>query len=246
MVALNRPAGLQFAYQHSAFLLGLSASIPLTLVVTLGLRLACGAGRDRLVWIKQPTVAVRLEPAGTIAEAREVVRRRLTGTGFAVKEQTGAGGETLLDFAKPKKPRIHSFIDHAFRGTISLRSATHRLEADVSLTFDDLVLVETGEYGRLHALAGFLAGANADYVVKQAPLTLVTGTTLAMANLAALAFGLVTHAAWISSTFSVSFAAAALCVWGTAVVLQDRRNLEGLGLGVLGLGAASVPFLTLM
>ena len=245
LAVLMPPDGVMFVYRNYVFVIGLFLSIPLTLLVALVLRWVATGHLRQILWIKQPSVSVRLERAAAAAETAVLLRQRLAACGFAVKEEAGPAGEAVFDFVKPKAPRTYSFIDHGFRGTISLAGADARTEAAVTLTFDDVVLIESGEYDRLRALARYLVGLEAGLTARQAPLTLLNGATLAMANLLILILGLLDHPAWVPPTFSTSLAAAALCVWGLVVVLKDREHLEGLGLGAAGLAAAVVPFLML-
>ncbi len=246
LAVMARPAEVMFEYRPLVFLLSLFLSTPLTLVVTLSLRWAATGQLGRLVWIRQPSTSLQIEPAGSLAETAAVVRQRLAGAGFSVREHAGPGSDLIIDFTKQKVPRTHSFIDHAFRGTVSLSAAAARPEVTITLVFDDTVLIETGEYAKLRALAGYLLGTEASLGIRQPPLTLVCGVTLAAANVAILILGLLDHPAWVAPTFTTSLAAAALCVWGLVVVLRDRAHLEGLGLGTAGLAAAAVPFLMLV
>ncbi len=246
LAVLIPPAHVRFEYHHAAFLVGLFLSIPLTLLVTLCLRWAVTGRVGRLLWINRPSVSLRIEPAASLAETATVVRQRLAACGFAVQEHAGRGNDLLFDFAKQKVPKTYSFIDHAFRGTASLSAAGPRPEATISVTFDDTVLIETGEYAKLRVLAGYLLGSEARLDVRQPPMTLVTGVVLAMTNLVALLLGLLDHPGWVQPTFSTSIAAAVLCLWGLAVVLKDRAHLEGLGLGSIGLAASAVPYLMLL
>ena len=246
LAVLIPPAGVAFVYRNLVFVIGLFLSIPLTLLVALCLRWVATGHLRQIVWIKQPSVSVRLEPATPPAETAALIRQRLAGCGFVLKEQAGPTGDVIFDFVKTKGPRTYSFIDHGFRGTISLTAEGPRPEAAVTLTFDDIVLIESGEHHKLRALAGYLVGTEAKLVARQPPLTLLNGATLAMANLVILVLGLLDHPAWVSWTFSTSLAAAALCIWGLVVVLKDREHLEGLGLGAVGLAATVVPFLMLV
>ncbi len=246
LAVLLRPADMAFVYRHLVFVLALFLSIPLTLLVTICLRWVGTGQLGRLLWIKQPSVSLRTEPAGSLAEIAVQVRQRLAAGGFARKEQASPVGDVLIDFTKQKAAKPQSFVDHAFRGTVSLSSTGPRPETAITVIFDGIILIETGEYSRLRALAGYLLGTEATLVVRQPPLTLLTGVTLAVANLVALILGLLDNPSWVRPTFSTSLAAAALCIWGLVIVLRDRRNLEGLGLGALGLAAAAVPFLMLV
>ena len=245
-IMLHRPDEMVFVYRHAVFTFGLFGSIPLTILVTLALRWTFNTSRDRLFWITNPAVTAQLLCPATATDIPGLVRKRLAGLGFAARELSGSGGEVLFDITKAKADAIHSFIDHAFRGTITLRSAGSRSEASVYLTFVDTLIIETGEFAKLRALAAYLAGTSDSYVIRQAPFTLITGATLALANLAALADALARGAPWADAALTVSIAAASLCAWGLAVVIRDRANLEGIGLGAVGIGAAGVPYLMLL
>ncbi len=232
-------AGLVPAWDQTRFLLALLVAMPATFLLEILITALLGKGPALRFWVKHPSVRCEHEAKGSLEERQRELRGRLEALGFTC--EPGAAGE--LRFEKPQRPQVNAFLDHAFSGRATLRSSSFGTRIAVELTFGDILLLETGERGKLTALGDYLCLRTADGASRGVPLLLYCGVTLAFVTAVAASlarFWPLQATPWL---FPTSAAAAGFLAFGIRFVLRDRQQLFGYRLAAVGLALAALPWL---
>jgi hypothetical protein len=206
-----------------------------------GLRLVLGASAGgRAFWIKHPARTVvretEEEPAAVLARAEQ----RLVSLGFTVEPGEAEGSARRLIFSKPKQPKIERFVDHALQGELAVRRENGRALASATLIFQDIIVVDSGEFERLDAIAGYILGSAGELSVPILPFTMVCGVMIAVAN--AGLWAVPAARGWlVAEQYSIMFGALAMILFGGYTVVTRRKESHGILLGGLGMVAALAP-----
>ncbi|HWS89139.1 MAG TPA: hypothetical protein VN282_19360 [Pyrinomonadaceae bacterium] len=216
-------------------------SIPLTLLVEMLLATLFGDGRALRFWVVRPAVQVGRVLTLSAGPALASITSRLREFGFACTESEGQGGSTLLTFAKPPTRPINSFLDHGFFGEATLGPAEAGTSLTCRLTFDDTLLLDTGEFEQLRELCNYFTLQSQGFTHSNVPLTLVCGLCLSFVTAAST---LTPQRVVGDETLTcLSMSAAGLLAAGMFFVLRDREHLFGGRLFFGGMYLASLPFL---
>jgi len=228
-------------YHQGIFAVVMIASIPATMVLMAALRLGLGASAGgRAFWIKHPTRTVTHESGEDVAAVVARAEQRLAALGFTVVPGDASGASRRLVFSKTKEPKVERFVDHALQGELEVRRDNGRTRASATLIFQDIVVVDSGEFERLDAIAGYILGATEELNVPTLPFTMVCGVIIAVVNAALWPVPAVRS--WlVSEQYSIMFGAVAMIVFGGYTVITHRKESHGLLLGALGLVAALAP-----
>ena len=228
-------------FHRWAFTAVMLASIPGTMLLMAGLRLVLGASAGgRMFWIKHPARTVLRETDEDVAVILQRAEARLAALGFTVVPGDASGATRRLVFSKPKLPKVERFVDHPLQGELEVQRDHGRTRAAATLIFQDIIVVDSGEFERLDAIAGYILGSTEELNVPTLPFTMVCGVMIAVAN--AGLWPVAAARTWlVAEQFSVMFAAVAMILFGGYTIVSHRKESHGLLLGVLGLVAAITP-----
>jgi hypothetical protein len=232
-------AGVVPGWDQTRFLVALLLAMPATFLLEIVITALLGKGPALRFWVKHPSVRCEHEAKGSVSECEREVRSRLQALGFS--SEPGPLGE--VRFSKPQRPQVSAFLDHAFTGRATLAASSFGTRIAVELTFADILLLETGERGRLAALGDYICLRTADGAFRGVPLLVYCGVTLGFAT--ALASSLMRF--WPGGTrpwlFPTSAAAAGFLAFAVRFILRDRQQLFGYRLAALGLALAALPWI---
>lgn len=234
-------SGIMF---HQPVFLGvMMASIPVTVLLMLPLRMILCGQRTGIFWIKHPSKTVEHETADPVGLVVTNARKRLELLGFVVTGEEGTDTERRLLLGKEKKEKVTAFIDHGFSGELLVRQESGRSRVLTRMVFEDTIVLESGEQERLAALARYLSGASNELSVSILPFTMVCGVTIAVINLGLWPVDAIRP--WLAPyELTIALAAAGLILFGGYPLLTKRDENHGLPLGLLGLAAAFLPLVT--
>lgn len=236
--AVEPPATVQF--NRLVFVAVMTGSIPVTILLFIPLRLLLRAPAGRMFWIKHPSrTTEHLGPeSAAVAVAR--AQERLAALGFTMEPPAVSEAGTQMPFRKAKAKEVVSFVDHAFGGELLVSPGAGGTRVIATVTFEDTVVVESGERERLAALAGYIAGAVAELKVAVLPFTMLCGVVIAIGNLVLWPVpGL--HPWLAAHELTIALAAAGMILFGGYPILRNRAENYGLPLALLGLVAAFLP-----
>ncbi len=176
-----------------------------------------------------------------LVTAQHVVQT-LAARGFTI--HTGPDARTIR-FEKAAKQKVHAFLDHAFSGTVAIEPLPRGTQLRVALTFQDTILIETGERANLFALAGEICGQPAAHDFTNVPFTVYFGFALCFLTLLLSGFvALKTlNLAWL---IAASLLAAGVNLAGVALICRNRKQHFGLRVAIAGLYLASIPYWALL
>ncbi|MBL9216761.1 MAG: hypothetical protein JNG83_14890 [Opitutaceae bacterium] len=229
-------------FNRALFVGVMLGSIPATVLLFLPLRVLLARAGGRVIWIKHPTKTidetVDLPLESVLAEAT----RRLGELGFTLESSEATATEARIVFSKPKSPKVVRFVEHAFKGEWVARRESGRTRVVTTLVFQDIILLESGESERLHALARYLGGVAPVLQVATLPFTLVCGIVIALTNLALLPVDSLRP--WLTPNQpAIVLGALGMILLGGYPILKHRGENHGLPLGVLGVVATLLPLI---
>jgi hypothetical protein len=172
-------------FSQGLFLAALVGSMPLTLAVNLCIAMLFGPTAKRRFWIVRPGSSQEAESGQTPEACFDLVTQRLTQLGFKYHEDPPAAGAARnLRFTKGQANPLNCFLDHAFNGSITIspseyRDATH-IRAQV--VFEDTLIQETGEQGRLDELSRYFSLRTKTVDLRSLLFTLGSGLILAFST----------------------------------------------------------------
>lgn len=213
-------------------------SIPFAALVDLLRATLCG--EPVRVWVVRPTVNTGRSLAQPFEHARAGIVSRLSECGFGFATAAGEGGAEVIKFGKAKSPLVYSFIEHAFFGELSLKPTDAGAAVSCKLTFDDTLLLDTGERERLSALCDYFMLKSQGFACEVVPMTLHCGLALSFVTVILT----LTPVRVVSDLFLTCLSASAvgLLLSSLVLIMKDRERLFGLRLILAGLYLASVPF----
>jgi hypothetical protein len=132
-------------------------------------------------WLVNPTVECRNKLQGSVMGCTQLIEQNLNHLGFQL-EVSQDYEKQLINFNKPIKYPVHNFLDHAFSGKVTLEQAFNGVSISVQLTFQDTVILETGEVNKLQAISEFIALKTSEILMKAVPYTLYCGLIIAYAT----------------------------------------------------------------
>lgn len=237
-VLMTARAGFRPDFSPVYFALIGFLSIPFAVLVDL-LR-AMLSGEPVRVWVVRPTVNVGRSLAQPFEQARALAVSRLRECGFDFATVSSEGGAEVIKFGKAKSPVVYSFIEHGFSGEMTLKQTGAGSALSCKLTFDDTLLVDTGERERLTALCDYFTLKSQGFACEVVPMTLYCGLTLSFVTVLLT----LTPVRVIGDLFLTCLSASALGLLAVSVVLilKDREGLFGFRLIFAGLCLASAPF----
>jgi hypothetical protein len=218
------------------------ASLPLALVLETLLVFLTVKKAPLKFLVKQPSVNVQHEILrGNCSTA---IEDRLKKLGFETKIESEDSNVTYLEFKKAKASSTYTFLEHSFFGMIEMIATRRGTEVTTKLTFDDTILIETGEMSDLQHLADYISLKCADLIIpKKVPLLITCG--LALAYITVIYSLILDPAILRQRVLLVSFSNAAIVILIVALSITKtkQRELIGFRIGFLGLALAAVPYL---
>jgi hypothetical protein len=229
-------------FDRLVFVAVMMGSIPVTIFVFIPLRLLLRAPGGRMFWIKHPSRTIEHLGREPATEAVARAQERLTALGFTVEPPAVGEAGTLMLFRKAKAKEVVSFVDHAFGGELLVSPGAGGTRVIATVTFEDIVVVESGERERLAALAGYVAGAVTELKVAVLPFTMLCGVIIAIGNL--ILWPVPGLHPWLAAhELSIALAAVGMILFGSYPILRNRAENYGLPLALLGLAAAFLPMM---
>jgi hypothetical protein len=195
---------------------------------------------ERKFWIKRPSVTVEYAIRGDPKRWLERHFKLLNEAGFFYSANA-EGRQWRIN--KNKSGSVHSFNDHAFSGAVAVTEDNFGARASITLVFEDVVVIETGEFSKLDRLAHSLLGDETSDVEKGLPLTACCAVIL----------GIASHAFFYAELiykinlpgFAAAFLAFGEALWMTAVILIKQKELIGLRITIAMIAAGGAPFIGL-
>jgi hypothetical protein len=232
-------AGVAPAWDQPRFLVALLVAMPTTFLLELLITTLLGKGVALRFWVKHPTVRCEHEARGGVEEREREVRGRLEALGFACQPRE----QGSFRFSKPKRPQVNAFLDHAFSGQVTLGATGFGARVAVELVFADILLLETGERGKLAALGDYICLRTADGAVRGVPLLVYCGVTLGCATALASSFVRFWPERASPWLFPTSAAAVGFLAFALHFIVRDRQQLFGYRLAAIGLLLAAFPWI---
>ena len=233
--------GLSLVYGSPAefnqiiFLVSLATSVPFGLIF-------CAIGKvvfDRLpissmFWIRKPTS----ETSTIVEKSYEVylkeLIRKLESEGFEYEFSRQEEGLILITCYKAKQPETIGFSDHSFEGEILLEQVERNKTRLISkLSFNDIVLIETGELSDLRNYSNEILNLDSDEILRDLPFTLVSGTCLSLALIVPIFFDMKVFSTQ-DILVSGGLAALGMIFMGSFHIYKtDSRQVGGYAIGAL-------------
>jgi hypothetical protein len=219
----------------------LMGSIPMALTFNVILLILTGHGNSLKFWVRKPS-----------AKCRNFVRRircensildRLKKMGFQVNQESNDSGATYLEFKKVKAAECLAFLDHGLFGVVTLSAETEGTQIETKLTFDDIVLFDTGEINDLQHLADYISLKCTEFKkIRKVSLNLCCGLVLAYMTVIS---GLFLNPTVLSQQIIITTLSNSAILTLTAALLRISKQpgLMGYRVGLVGLGLAIVPYL---
>jgi hypothetical protein len=228
-------------HQHQ-LLAVLVSTLPIVLLVELGLTLLAGRPLHGRFWVREPSVESSHEVNTPPDEALARVQARLAGLAFTLEQTT----TTSAVLSKPKRPKVNAFADHAFRGRLDLAPSPFGTRVTIHLTLQDTLLFATGEEDSLARLAAYLTLARDAWVVPSVSPVVYCG--LAAAFVCAGCVAAVPRAplglsSWVGAS---SLAGSGMLLYALYFTLRDKQHLFGLRLLVGGLFLTLSPVVVVL
>ena len=243
-----------FVFHPILFAVLLFLSMPLALLVDAVLIKLVDPSSPLRFWIVKPTDEVRqlrslpvqdgevpfkgLLERTNLYQAAERIKGRLAELGFQISEEKGADA-TVLAFHKEKSTPVLSFIDHSFYGEVRLGILDAAVAVNVRTTFNDTLLLETGEFERIHALCDYLSLKSSTFSYVSVPLLVYCGLNLAFVT-SILAIVPYLNLGNLFLT-CLSLAAAGMIVAALVLMQKKRDQVFGYRLAFAGLFLAALP-----
>lgn len=137
-------------------------------------------------WVVNPSVEYRNRAQGSVRGCTQAIEQKLKHLGFQteISQNFKADREgQLIQFQKSAKKPVHHFLDHAFSGKVTLTPAFNSVDIHAQLTFEDTLILETGEKNKLQAISEFIALKAPELRMKGVPFTLYCGLIFAYATI---------------------------------------------------------------
>lgn len=251
-----------FAFNPVPFTVVCALSIPLALVVDIVLIKMFDTTSGLRLWVVRPTDEARHLLSMPVQDGKvlfeellqktylkkivQQIQARLAEFGFESDITTDASDASVITFRKAKQNPILSFIDHSFFGEAHVKLLGSAVDVYVRTTFDDTLILETGEFERIRALCNYLALKTQQFSYQCVPLTLYCGVNLAFLT------AIVATIPYFSRHFGnllltcLALAALGMIVAGLVLMQRKKEHLFGYRLAFAGLYLASVPFAALL
>jgi hypothetical protein len=253
VLALMR-AHYSFVFRPLIFTIILILSVPLSLVIDLVLAKVCDPTGQLRFYIVKPSDEVQcllsvpaVEGAESLKEIEENYLRELVATIRGRLDELGFQGtfeedanEIRIAFQKAAGTPILSFMDHSIFGVIHVRLLAGAVQLQVRTTLDDTVLLDTGEFEKLHSISNYLALRVPTLSCLNVPLAIYCGLNLAfVASLATIPFF---HVGSLLITV-LSMGAAGMILAALFLMQRKRGQQFGYRLAFAGLYLAALPLL---
>jgi hypothetical protein len=241
------------------FTIILVASLPLAFLTDVVLTTLFGKGAPLRFWVVRPSEEVRhllpapMEGGGAsnaglpeetyLAQVVERIRGRLTLHGFGSAVLEEPDGSAAITFNKVKTDPVMAFMDNAIFGEARVRPSDSAVEVRVRVTFDDTLIVETGEFEQMRSLCHYLSLKLAKLDYKTVPHVLTCGLTLAFATTVVALVPSLYRAAGPQVFTCLSLGGVGMIVCSLFVMRWDREHLIGYRLAYAGLYLSSLPLL---
>jgi hypothetical protein len=218
------------------------ASLPLSLLFELLLAVSSGHRKSLRLWIEKPSVTGQYQVPR--ANCSAAIEHRLASLKFQISRKFREADSEYIEFKKDKAAQSYTFLDHGFFGLVELSPAPQGGQITTQLTFDDTLLIETGEMDELRQLADYISLQH-DNHTQPRKVSLILYCGLVLAYLTVLGSLCLNPAVLTQRTILTAFANAATLTLIAALVLTviKRSGLMGYRLGFLGLGLAIVPYI---
>lgn len=249
-----------FSFHPVPFTVALVASLPLSFLTDVVLTKLFAPGSPLRLWVVRPSEEVRhLLPAPAegggeaafagllertyLVQVLERVRARLSGHGFESAVLEEADGSVVITFRKGKSDPVMAFMDNSIFGEARVRPSDSAVEVRVRVTFDDTLIVETGEFEQMRALCRYLSLKSPELHYETVPHVLTCGLTLAFATTVVALVPALYRAAGTQVFTCLSLGAAGMILASLVLMRRDREHLIGYRLAFAGLYLASLPLL---
>jgi hypothetical protein len=248
-----------FSFHPLTFTIILFMSLPLSLVLDMALTKLFARGSPLRVWVVKPSEEVKMllpapvevgESAFTgslertyLAQVVERIRGRLAEHRFESAVREEADGARVITFRKGTNDPVITFMDHSLSGEAHARPSASALEVRVRVTFEDTLIVETGEFEQIRALCRYLSLKSAELDYENVPHLLYCGLFLAFTLVVVALVPSLYRAAGAQVFTCLSLGAAGTTLAALVLMQRDKKHLFGYRMALAGLYLASLPFL---
>jgi hypothetical protein len=246
-----------FVFNPIPFTIILFLSIPLSLVVDAVLIKLFDPTSPLRFWIVKPTDEVQhlLQLPVQEGEAfKEMIERthlkmiagrikeRLAGFGFQTTKEEDVANSIVIAFHKEKSRPVISFTDHSMFGEVRIGFLGSAVKVNVQTTFNDTLLLESGEFERIRALCDYLSLKTATFSYSSVPLTVYCGVNLAFT----MSFFAIVPYVYPGNLVitCLSTGAAGMLVAALVLMQKNRDQVLGYRLVFAGLFLASLPLVS--
>jgi hypothetical protein len=199
---------------------------------------------ERKIWIKAPSVTVEHRIKGDVKEWIDRHFTRLHQAGFGYKP-IDDGWQWQIQ--KSKKARVHSFIDNSFSGEVRVRKDSFGNKASMTLVFNDIVIIDSGESSHLNKLASSLLDDSEGPNIEPAgTLTLYSSVVLGVVSHLSCYAEIFFKPDFHLPVFEAAFLSAGEAVWMAVVISMKRKELIGMRIALAMILAGSAPFIALL
>lgn len=248
-----------FSFDPLTFPLVLIVSLPVSFLTDLAMTKLFAAGSPLRFWVVRPTEEIRhLLPAQSVDggaglagllertyldQVADRIADRLRAHRFECEVRREATGARVVSFRKGKTEPMLAFMDNAIFGEARVGPTESAVEVHVRVTFDDTIILETGEFEQMRALCRYLALKSPELDYASVPQVLYCGLILAFAGALVTLVPSLYSAAGAQVLTCLSLGAAGMVLAALVLMQKDRKHLFGYRLAFAGLYLASLPFL---
>lgn len=181
-----------------------------------------------------------------VKKIAHTIQARLTEFGFQSDVHEEKSGALVIVFRKSQQNPVLSFIDHAFFGEAHVGLLGAAVDVRLRTTFDDTLILETGEFERLRALGNYLALKTPQFSYKSVPLTIYCGLNLAfVTTIVGTIPYLSSHVGNLLLT-CMAAGAGGLILAGLVLMQRRRERMFGYRLAFAALYLGLLPFAALL
>ncbi len=215
-------------------------SVPATIMLEFILSWAADPSHPPKLFIRNPSVRIATDIGQDLDSWLAVFTERLSELDFQIER----GREELaVGFSKPKAAGgVHSFSDHAFSGEMTAEKTNFGWQAHLELTFEDIVLLDSGERRKMKALSEYLVGNSDEPFSREIHLVMLNGLVTGLAVHVVLYLGMLDLVDVTSLVFPCAAAAISMVLAALLIMSFNRSKYIGYRLAGIATVLAGMPY----
>lgn len=253
-------AHFSLAFHPFPFTIIMFLSMPVLFLLDLGAEKLSNPSASLRFWVVKPVDEVqhllRVPGEGNEESLRGLLEKtylnqvadtilgRLAESKFSMGMEEQADGSKLIRFRKEKNPPVLSFMENSFFGEAHLSLAGASVSVNLRLTFNDTLILATGEFEQLRGLSNYLVLKSPQLICENVPMLIYCGLITAFAT---VIVGLVPALYRLGGNlfYTCLAAGAGSMILASLILMQkNRKQLFGYRLACAGICLAALPFIS--